>query len=135
MIRSALEGLATKMGVPNLTDEDVAALETLLGQMEESWHQMNLRRLRRSNYQFHSLIYEKSGSRRLCDMIVSLWPQFATDLLWMIPGRAERSIEQHHAVLDAIKEGNVEAAADLMSDHILTAGASITRFLRSQQSE
>jgi len=135
VIRSALEGLATKMGVPNLTDEDVAALETLLGQMEESWHQMNLRRLRRSNYQFHSLIYEKSGSRRLCDMIVSLWPQFATDLLWMIPGRAERSIEQHHAVLDAIKEGNVEAAADLMSDHILTAGASITRFLRSQQSE
>ena len=135
VIRSALEGLATKMGVPNLTDEDVAALETLLGQMEESWHQMNLRRLRRSNYQFHSLIYEKSGSRRLCDMIVSLWPQFATDLLWMIPGRAERSIEQHHAVLDAIKEGNVEAAADLMSDHILTAGASITRFLKSQQSE
>jgi len=135
VIRSALEGLATKMAVPKLTDEDIVALEALLEQMEESWHQMNLRRLRRSNYQFHALIYEKSGSRRLCDMIVSLWPQFATDLLWMIPGRAERSIQQHHAVLDTIRDGDAEAAADLMSDHILTAGESITRFLRSQQSE
>jgi DNA-binding GntR family transcriptional regulator len=53
----------------------------------------------------------------------------------MIPGRAERSIQQHHAVMDAIREGNAEVAADLMSDHILTAGASITRFLRSQQSK
>ncbi len=135
VIRSALEGLATKMAVPRLTDEDVAALEALLEQMKESWDQMNLRRLRRSNYQFHSLIYKKSGSQRLCDMIVGLWPQFATDLLWMIPGRAERSIQQHQAVLEAIREGNVEAAAELMSDHILTAGESITKFLRSQQNE
>ncbi len=135
VIRSALEGLATKMAVPKLTQEDIAALEALLEQMEESWGQMNLRRLRRSNYQFHALIYEKSGSQRLFDMIVGLWPQFATDLLWMIPGRAERSIQQHHALLNAIREGGAEAAADLMSDHILTAGESITKFLRSQQSE
>jgi len=135
LIRASLEGLATRMAVPKLTDEDIAALEALLEQMKRAWHQMNLRRLRRSNYQFHALIYKKSGSQRLCDMIVGLWPLFATDLLWMIPGRAERSIQQHHAVMDAIREGNAEAAADLMSDHILTAGASITRFLRSQQSE
>ncbi len=135
VIRSVLEGLATKMAVPNLTAEDIADLEALVEQMETSWRQVNLGRLRRSNYRFHSLIYEKSCSRRLCDIIVSLWPRFATDLLWMIPGRAERSIRQHHAILDAIREGDAQAAADLMSDHILTAGESITRFLESQQSE
>ncbi len=135
VIRSALEGLATKMAVPHLTEEDITALETLLEQMEESWGQVNLSRLRRSNYQFHSLIYNKSGSQRLCDMIVSLWPQFATDFLWMIPGRAERSIQQHHALLEKIRAGDEEAAAHLMSDHILTAGESIAKFLRAQQDE
>jgi DNA-binding GntR family transcriptional regulator len=134
VIRSALEGLATKMAVPNLTAEDIAHLDSLVGQMEDAWRQMSIGRLRRSNYRFHSLIYRKAGSQRLSDMIISLWPRFATDSLWMIPGRAERSIQQHHALLDRIRAGDAEAAADLMSDHIHTAGKSIAKFLRAQQS-
>lgn len=133
VIRSALEGLATKMAVPRLTDEDLSDLEALQEEMEDGWRQMNIGRLRRANYRFHALIYEKAGSQRLSDMIISLWPRFATDTLWMIPGRAERSMEQHHALMEKISEGDAEGAAELMSDHILTAGESITRFLRSQQ--
>jgi len=133
VIRSALEGLATKMAVPNLTPDDVQALESLLKEMEDAWHQMSIGRLRRSNYRFHSLIYERAGSRRLTDMIISLWPRFATDALWLIPGRAERSIEHHHDLLGKIREGDSEGAANLMSDHILTAGSSIAKFLRAQQ--
>lgn len=133
VIRSALEGLATKMAVPNLTSDDITELEKLTGEMEDAWRQMNIRRLRRSNYRFHSLIYQRAGSQRLSDMIISLWPRFSTDTLWMIPGRAERSIQQHHALMDEIREGDAEAAADMMSGHILTAGESITQFLKSQQ--
>jgi DNA-binding GntR family transcriptional regulator len=135
VIRSALEGLATQLAVPHLTAEDVATLESLTGQMEEAWQRLNLKRVRRSNYQFHSLIYGKAGSQRLKDMIEGLWPNFATDLLWMIPGRADRSIQQHHALVGAIRDGDAEVAAELMSDHILTAGQSITRFLKGQQAE
>jgi DNA-binding GntR family transcriptional regulator len=135
VIRSALEGLATKMAVPKLTPDDIADLEALVKQMDEAWRQTNVGRLRRINYRFHALIYEKSGSQRLSDMIVSLWPRFATDLLWLIPGRAERSLEQHHEILGAIRNGDAEMAADLMSDHILTAGTSIAEFLRNQKSD
>jgi DNA-binding GntR family transcriptional regulator len=135
VIRSALEGLATRMAVPNLTAQDLAALESLVREMEDAWRQMSIGRLRRSNYRFHALIYEHAGSQRLSDMIISLWPRFATDSLWMIPGRAERSIQQHHAVLDKIRQGDAESAADLMSEHILTAGESIAKFLRAQQSD
>jgi len=133
VIRSALEGLATKMAVPNLTEDDFAQLEALTGEMQEAWNQMNIGRLRRANYRFHALIYQRAGSQRLSDMIISLWPQFATDTLWMIPGRAERSIQQHQALIAKIREGDSEAAAELMSDHILTAGESITDFLKRQQ--
>lgn len=133
VIRSALEGLATEMAVPNLTDDDVDDLEALTGEMEDAWRQTNIGRLRRANYRFHALIYQKAGSQRLSDMIISLWPRFATDTLWMIPGRAERSIQQHHAVIGKIRERDGTAAAELMADHILTAGESITQFLKRQQ--
>lgn len=133
VIRSALEGLATKMAVPNLTGDDIQDLERLTEEMEDAWRQMNIQRLRRSNYRFHSLIYQRAGSQRLSDMIISLWPRFSTDTLWMIPGRAERSIQQHHALMDEIRDGDAEAAADMMADHILTAGESITQFLKRQQ--
>ncbi len=133
VIRSALEGLATEMAVSNLTEDEVDDLEKLTREMQEAWNQMNIGRLRRANYRFHALIYQQAGSQRLSDMIISLWPRFATDTLWMIPGRAERSIQQHHALIDKIREGDAKAAAQLMSDHIRTAGASITEFLKRQQ--
>ena len=50
----------------------------------------------------------------------------------MIPGRAERSIQQHRAILEAVKRRDADAAGNLMSDHILTAGRSITDFLEQQ---
>ena len=65
VIRSALEGLATRLAVPNLTGEDIADLESLMEEMEEAWQQMSLGRVRRINYRFHSLIYQKAGSQRL----------------------------------------------------------------------
>ena len=42
VIRSALEGLATRMAVPNLTSDDVQALESLVKEMEDAWHQMSI---------------------------------------------------------------------------------------------
>ena len=133
VIRSALEGLATKLAVPNLTSDDLGELEALTAEMERAWREMSIGRLRRANYRFHALIYRSAGSQRLSDMIISLWPRFSTDTLWMIPGRAQSSIDQHHALLEQIEAGDAEAAADLMADHILTAGASITEFLKKQQ--
>jgi DNA-binding GntR family transcriptional regulator len=132
LIRSVLEGLAVKASVPRLTDHDIANLEALLSDMERAWHEMNLSRLRRVNYQFHSLLYERAGLQRLREIIERLWPRFATDYLWMIPGRAERSIQQHRAILEAVKRRDADAAGSLMSDHILTAGKSITGFLEQR---
>jgi DNA-binding GntR family transcriptional regulator len=132
LIRSVLEGLAVKVSVPLLTDRDIAELETLMQGMEKAWREMNLSQVRRLNYQFHAVLYEASGLRRLREMIERLWPRFATDYLWMIPGRAERSIQQHYAILEAIRRRDADAAADLMSDHILTAGKSITDFVEQQ---
>jgi len=53
----------------------------------------------------------------------------------MIPGRAEQSIEQHRAIVEALKNRDPDLAAKLMSDHITTAGEQIVTFVRRQSGE
>jgi len=132
-IRAALEGLAVQLGVPRLTDEEIETLETLSNAMEIALGQLDFAQVRRLNYDFHNMIYRASGSNTLVGLIERLWPRFATDLLWMIPGRAERSIQQHHVIVDAIRARDAKRAADLVAEHIQTAGDSIIDFLKQQE--
>lgn len=133
-IRVALEGLAVRMFVSRLGDSDLGVLEKLVDEMEEAWREMDLVRIRRSNYHFHSTIYTGAGSEILRGLIERLWPRFATDLLWMIPGRAEESIEQHRAILEALRKREEHLAVQLMTQHITTAGEQIVEFIRRQSS-
>jgi|YNPNPStandDraft_1061719.scaffolds.fasta_scaffold29558_3 DNA-binding GntR family transcriptional regulator len=132
-IRVALESLAVKMCASRITDDELATLEQLAQEMEEAWQKdMDLVRVRRCNYHFHSTIYHASGSTILCGIIERLWPRFATDLLWMIPGRADSSMAQHRAILEALKQRDGDRAAELMAEHIMTAGREIVEFLKRQ---
>lgn len=132
-IRAVLEGLAVQLGVPNLTDQQIETLEGLTKGMEEALVRMDFVQVRKLNYDFHIIIYRASGSATLVNMIERLWPRFATNLLWMIPGRAERSVQQHYVIMEAIKKRDAMQAATLIAEHIHTAGHSIVDFLKNQQ--
>lgn len=132
-IRALLEGFAVQLGVPRLTDQEIETLEHLTHSMEEALAKMDFAQVRRLNYDFHAMIYQASGSATLLSIIERLWPRFATNLLWMIPGRAQRSIQQHCAIMRAVKQRNAIEAATLVAEHIHTAGSSIVEFLKNQQ--
>jgi DNA-binding GntR family transcriptional regulator len=131
-IRVALEGLAVRRFVSRLDDRDLEVLESFVDEMEQAWREMDLVLVRRINYQFHSTIYTGAGSEILRGFIERLWPRFATDLLWMIPGRAEQSITQHRAIVKALRMRDEDLAADAMVHHIRTAGEQIIEFSKRQ---
>jgi DNA-binding GntR family transcriptional regulator len=131
-IRVALEGLAVRMAVPRLGEEEITALVQLVDEMQQAWQEVDLAQVRRANYSFHATLYRAAGSRILLTMIERLWPRFATELLWMIPHRTERSIEQHRAILQAVRDRDAEKAAKLLEEHITTAGRSIAEFTSRQ---
>lgn len=131
-IRVALESLAVRMGVPNLTDESIEKLETLLAEMEQAWKDMDLAKFQHKNYQFHASLYRASGSEILCNMIERLWPMFATGMLWLIPNRAQQTLDQHRSIIEAIKDRDAEKAAELLAEHIASAGNLIAEFSRRQ---
>ncbi len=70
-VRCAMEGLATSEGVPRLTDQDLADMETLLATLEASkggWE--DFLEVDRS---FHLVLYRAAGSQRWIETIQTLW--------------------------------------------------------------
>lgn len=134
-IRVALEGLAVRQSVPNLGEDQLAELETVLDEMEQAWKNMDLAKLRRDNYRFHSTIYRACGSEILCSMIERLWPMFDSGKVWIIPNRAQQTLREHRQILDAVRERNVELAEKLLADHIASAGRTIVDFSKRQSHE
>ena len=69
---------------------------------------------------FHSIIYRASGNRMLCKILTELHRNIKSyrKLSLTMPGRLERSSDEHREILEAILEGDADRADKLTSLHI-----------------
>ena len=119
-IRSLLEGLAARWAVENITDEQIESMEEVLYMSEyyrkkELWEQVY-----KCDNKFHDLMYAASGSHLLEHMLRTFheYVQQVRKSALQDEKRAKSSFEEHGAILDAIKKGQADAAADLAKQHI-----------------
>ena len=119
IMRIALEAVAIRVTVPVLTSADLAELDGLMAQMD---HYMKLRDHvghREPHRQFHYRLVYAAGPRvseridELFDHAELYRRRFGAADSW----EARRA--EHRAILDAVGEGDREAAADLLADHYL----------------
>lgn len=119
-IRSLLEGLAARWAVENITDEQIEAMEEVLYMSEyyrkkELWEQVY-----KCDNKFHDLMYAASGSHLLEHMLRTFheYVQQVRKSALQDEKRAKSSFEEHAAILEAIKKGQADEAADLAKQHI-----------------
>lgn len=108
-IVSALELLAGRLALPKLRDEDLAALRKINEDLaRESEGEADARRLIELNSRFHDLICQRSGSQRLCDLLVDLRSQLGRLEVWYFsqPGATSVSVAEHAAIIEAIERGD-----------------------------
>ncbi len=120
-IRIALEGLAARLAVPRLAPEGIDALERLLkdiSALEPS--QTDYAQIDTLNRAFHFGIYERSGNRRLLEMIRGLWDSVARyrAQTTRVAGFIARSTSDHRAIFEAMCGGNGDHAEYLMRAHL-----------------
>src|SRR5579862_1129054 len=72
-IRLAIEGMATKLAVLRITDQEVEKLAELISKMEVALHSSDHLELLDLNQRFHFTLYEASGREYLCSLISHLW--------------------------------------------------------------
>jgi DNA-binding GntR family transcriptional regulator len=119
-LRALLEPEAVRRAMP-LTDEAMDRLERLHAQLGAS---SGLQRSTQ-NQTWHFAIYEQCGSQILISFISRLWELVPWRTVWMLPGRADTSSQEHEAVMEAIRAGDGELAAERMRNHILSAFHSV----------
>ena len=135
-IRLNLEGLATRLAVPNITGEDLRGLEefldhiTALDPVNAEYTQID-----RLNQSFHFGIYERGKNRRLLEMIRSLWESVVRYRArnTQIEGFLARSTQDHRAILDAIRRKDSQQAEALMQAHLGMSCQSLLEQITSRE--
>ena len=119
-VREALEVMAVRLAVPQLTDADVAELEAYIDEMTSCAERGDTQGFFEANSGFHRALFDISGNRMLVDLYRGLCSQIDRYRLRSLElrGNVQRSIAEHKAILRAARAGDVERAAHLVSEHI-----------------
>ncbi|HBC26409.1 MAG TPA: hypothetical protein DC013_03240 [Ruminococcaceae bacterium] len=122
IIRQALESICSKNTAAAITDVNIEKLE--------SYWRESMRLLEEGNYQMsseygdkiHHVIISIGGSKRIFQIINELSAQTLQlgKVAATLPGRLEKSNEEHHLIINAIKAHDRELAGKLMEEHILS---------------
>jgi len=118
LMRSAVESLATRQGLPNLKISNVQRLHSLHDQIAELTCQENVAEIRKCNYEFHFIFYQAAEMPRLYELIQNLWAQSPWDTLYVIPNRTKRVVEEHQRIINAVDQGNAELVGQAMQAHL-----------------
>ncbi|WP_293910379.1 GntR family transcriptional regulator [Deinococcus sp.] len=128
-IRATLERLATQNAAPKLGASALSQLRRLVNQMEGLGH--DWARFSALNMDFHTTIYQAAGQVHLLAMIVSLrhrthhYLRVHTEA----SGDAAAVSAGHRRLLRLLQEGQTEAAAAEMYQHVYEVGVNIARLI------
>ena len=105
------------------TPEEVRALEKIVELQEFYLMKNDTEQIFRLDTDFHKIIYDASRSRPLRFMLSNFhnYIKKARDISVQAAGRAEKTVAEHRAILDAIREGKGELAERLTAEHIMNA--------------
>lgn len=117
-IHQDLEGLAAYLATPNLSEDHIDELQRINEAMEQISE--DVVQWQRCNRQFHRVLLENCGNRRLVRLIETHRDQFARYwfLVLSIPGVRETSVAQHNEIISAVRDRNTVHVRYLMEKHI-----------------
>lgn len=122
-IRILVEGIASKRAAENITPEELEELEETV-ELEEFYTDRNdIARLIRLDNRFHKILFNASKSLPLKHMLGTFHHYLRKNrsMSYGIPGRARKSLEEHKAILEAIKARDGEKAERLTTEHVKNA--------------
>lgn len=118
--RAVLEGLAARQAAGKASPGDVERLRAILGEMRSMLDRGDLLGASDENAVLHRALLQIAGhdtTARLISALKSQLVRFQYRTI-LLPGRSERSFDEHSAVVEAIAEGDAGAAEEAMRTHL-----------------
>jgi DNA-binding GntR family transcriptional regulator len=125
-VRRALEMLAGELAATRATRPDIERLRTLMAEMEKTGDAGPHLAL---NFEFHGLIVELSGNRKLIEMYHRLRVPIQVAGIhyrsenWV--KRLSQERREHNAIIRALEKRDASAVTRAISEHIKRGGASL----------
>lgn len=119
-VREALEELAITLALPNLVAADLDELARLQADMRYHAANDDIDAFFAANRGFHTLFIERSANDYLKGIYFPLMDQMRHHISSSLGlrGGLDRSIDEHQAILDAVRSGDAPEAARLLREHI-----------------
>jgi DNA-binding FadR family transcriptional regulator len=119
-IRKGLEPFAAELAAQRAGDEDIAAMEDALVEMEPALDVPDVTALIQADLAFHHALCAASGNASLAEFADTLGEQLVRErgATWNLPGRPQRSQREHRAIYDAIRSRNSGRARLAMLEHL-----------------
>lgn len=120
VIRGALEGVAARLAAQRATDVDLAKLEILLEAITAAEKTADTGALVRLSGEFHFQIWRMAGNRRLLKMMRDMEDSIGRfqRLTLLTPGRFAHGMDEHRAMLEAIRRRDADRAEEIARDHM-----------------
>lgn len=121
MVRSMLECLCVRWAAEHITPEQLEELDEILLLSEYHFDRSNPGQITELDGRFHQVLYEACESRILEHVLSDFhkYVQLARRNSVRTEERARESLKEHRAILEAIREKDVEKAERLARTHIL----------------
>ena len=132
-LRMVLEPYAAGNAIEHMSAGDFEELARIEQEMSTMAAQQDIERYVHLNQAFHMALYEFSRQRRLIAMIKGLWSGLAPLTPIAVPGQLERSVGEHHALLQALREKRRDDVEELLRTHIQHARLSLEAHLETQE--
>ena len=134
-IRMYIEGLAAKWAAARITADQLRDLTEIVD-LQEFYHMKNAPiKINDLDSRFHERLYQYSGSRTLSHTLSELHHMILwfRELSFSSEGRAEKAIEEHRQILDALTKGDGELAERLTVEHISNAKNTLLEIIKSRK--
>ncbi|MBD5104678.1 MAG: GntR family transcriptional regulator [Ruminococcaceae bacterium] len=122
-VRIRIEGLAARLCAENISEDELKRFQEIVDLQEFYLAKHDTEQIWSLDSDFHKIIYNASQSRPLKFMLSNFhnYIKRARDISVHADGRAEKTVSEHKAILQAVRDRDGELAELLMARHITNA--------------
>ena len=127
---AALESMAARLITQTASAQEIAGLRRMFATFERGAHAAKLDEYSEVNIEFHQTIIRLSRNKVLIDMAENLFAHMRMIRRKTIgeKDRADRSIQDHMAIIEALEARSTDRAEELVRDHALGLADHVARF-------
>lgn len=135
-LRALIESDQLRRAIPALTNEELEVAEDVLDAYDAAFRERDVAAWGELNWKFHSTLLQPADRPLTMNLLHNLHNQSDryTRLQLSLTHGETRADEEHRAILQAVRDGDVDRACDALRSHIIGAGRSLVDFLRDHRS-